>query len=144
MATDEFIDEADELFAATVEDLPISSLSTDRVVDAPGSISIADAARTLDDEAIGLLVLRDDDGALLGVVSERDVVRAVARGADLDSGVAAISSGDGIQWAEPTAMVADVAAEMMRSYVRHVLVAGKNGDVDGIVSVRDLLAVLAR
>jgi len=40
--------------------------------------SLADAARTLSEKKIGVLVVCDDRGQLVGVLSERDIVRAVA------------------------------------------------------------------
>ncbi len=40
--------------------------------------SLADAARTLSEKKIGILVVCDDRGELIGVLSERDIVRAVA------------------------------------------------------------------
>lgn len=40
--------------------------------------ALADAARTLSEKKIGILVVCDDKGALLGVLSERDIVRAIA------------------------------------------------------------------
>ena len=40
--------------------------------------TLAEAARMLTKHRIGALIVRDRDGALSGVVSERDIVRAVA------------------------------------------------------------------
>lgn len=40
--------------------------------------ALADAARTLSDNKIGVLVVCDDNGGVIGVLSERDIVRAVA------------------------------------------------------------------
>ena len=39
---------------------------------------LSEAAKILTEKRIGLLVVVDSDGAIQGVVSERDVVRAVA------------------------------------------------------------------
>ena len=41
--------------------------------------TLAEAARVLTKHRIGALIVRDKDGALTGVVSERDIVRAVAQ-----------------------------------------------------------------
>ena len=122
-------------------DLPIMSLANDQIVEASPSISIRDAASMLDAEAIGLLLLRDDSG-ITGVLSERDVVRAVASGADLNGPASGIGSDRTLHWADPNASVADVAMEMMESYVRHVLIAGADKEPVGIVSMRDLLAII--
>ncbi|KCZ46808.1 CBS domain-containing protein [Hyphomonas pacifica] len=41
--------------------------------------SLSEAAMTLDSRRIGAVVALDDDGAIVGVLSERDIVRHVAR-----------------------------------------------------------------
>jgi CBS domain-containing protein len=47
-----------------------------------------------------------------------------------------------VQWASSNASVADVANEMMRSWLRHILIADDDGNLAGIVSMRDLLAAI--
>src|ERR1700742_1362005 len=42
--------------------------------------TICDAAKLLTEKRIGALVVRDNSGALIGIISERDLVRAIARG----------------------------------------------------------------
>src|SRR5258707_14207951 len=44
---------------------------------APGA-TLAEAARVLTKNRIGALIVRDEDGALSGIISERDIVRALA------------------------------------------------------------------
>lgn len=122
-------------------DLEISALLNDRIISAAPTVSIRQAAAVMDNEAIGLLVLEDGDG-MSGVLSERDIVRAVATGVDLEAPASSIGSDNTIQRAAPTATVSDVAREMMENYIRHVLVTDQDGAVAGIVSVRDLLAVI--
>ena len=56
------------------------------------SRTLADAARALTEKRIGAVIVGGPDEAVLGILSERDIVRAVARGgaAALErSGVAA-------------------------------------------------------
>ncbi len=48
------------------------------VITAPPHVSIQDTARKLKKHRIGALVITDDDGGVLGIVSERDIVNAVA------------------------------------------------------------------
>ena len=40
--------------------------------------SIADAAKSLADHGIGALVVMGDEGQTVGIISERDIVRAVS------------------------------------------------------------------
>ena len=75
-----------------------------------------------------------------GVGSERDIVRCVALGVDLDeTTVEAIESED-LKWATQGTTVADVVEEMMENYLRHVLIAGEGGQLVGVASMRDLMA----
>jgi CBS domain-containing protein len=121
--------------------IPISVLANDRIVQATPDVTIREAAKQLADEGIGLLVLSDDSG-VCGVVSERDIVRAVASEVHLDARVTAVASAGAVQWASSNSSIADVANEMMRSWLRHILIADDDGNLVGIVSMRDLLAAI--
>lgn len=123
-------------------DLQISALANDRIVHAPTSVSIRDAAKTMDTEGVGLLILKENGDGLAGVVSERDVLRAVAAGTDLESPAISIINGDTFTRATPTSTVREVGLEMMENYIRHVLITEDNGELVGVVSIRDLLAVI--
>ncbi|MGI9598563.1 MAG: CBS domain-containing protein [Acidimicrobiales bacterium] len=131
--------EIDEFGIGT--DLEISALSNDRIVDAPADISLRGAAAIMDEQGIGLLVLKDG-AKVAGVVSERDIVKAVGAGLDANGPAAEVGNGQAIHRATATSTVAEVAREMMENYVRHVLITGPDGELTGVVSVRDLLAVL--
>lgn len=123
-------------------ELEISALANDQIIHASPTISIREAAAMMDAEGIGLLVLKDD-GKMTGVVSERDVLKAVGAGTDLDATAASVGNGRFIQRATSTSTVGDVSREMMENYIRHVLIVDDGGEPTGIVSIRDLLAVLA-
>ncbi|MGI9606407.1 MAG: CBS domain-containing protein [Acidimicrobiales bacterium] len=125
----------------TGADLAISALANDVIIGVSPDASIRDAAAKLDEHQIGLLVLQNESG-VVGVISERDVVGAVADGVDLDGPVSTIGSDGSVHWASAGATVADVATEMMQSYVRHILVADDSGAPAGVVSMRDLLAII--
>jgi CBS domain-containing protein len=56
----------------------IAGADQTQVVTVSRKTKLADATRTLSEKKIGILVVCDDKGELLGVLSERDVVRAVA------------------------------------------------------------------
>jgi CBS domain-containing protein len=83
----------------------------------------------------------DGDG-VRGVVSERDMVHAIAAGYDpATTAVAEIAQTD-LVWCDASATVAEVAQEMMDRYIRHVLVE-EEGRLVAIVSARDLLGAYA-
>jgi len=99
------------------------------------------AAEALAADNIGvLLVLRD--GALAGILSERDVVVHVAAGADLSHlRVGEVMAGD-LVTVPPDASIAAAARTMAEADVRHLPVL--DGQlIAGLVSIRDLVPVLA-
>ncbi len=102
------------------------------------SASLREAAERLQAAEVGLLVVGSLD-AVMGVVSERDIVRCVALGMDLDATVVATVESEDLKWAAMGSSVEDVAEEMMENYLRHMLVADDAGMLVGVVSMRDLL-----
>ena len=75
---------------------------------------------------------------VVGVISERDIVRAVAESRDPTATLARDLASGTLVRCEPSATVREVAELMMERYVRHVLV--EDGDrLVGIVSAHDLL-----
>jgi CBS domain-containing protein len=99
------------------------------------------AADELAGDQIGLVVLGSVD-EIHGVVSERDVVRAVAEGFDPVHTPARAVATTKLVWCDDTATVGEVAELMMEEYVRHVLLEA-DGQLAGIVSARDLLSAYA-
>jgi CBS domain-containing protein len=90
---------------------------------------------------VGALVVGDGDGAA-GIVSERDIVGALAERRDPARTRASDIANTTLVWCDAEASVAEVAEKMMECYVRHVLVED-GGRLVGIVSARDLLGAYA-
>jgi CBS domain-containing protein len=78
---------------------------------------------------------------LLGLITERDIRRAGANGTDLDSPVSAVMSDDPDTF-DPDLDVWDAASGIAESGYRHLPVVGDDGDLLGVVSIRDLLKAL--
>src|SRR3546814_736394 len=104
----------------------------------PGTTMEA-GARLLQDAGISIVAVGGPT-AVEGVVSERDVVHVVARGDDPRTVTAGDIASRELVWCQADSTVPAVANEMFDRYVRHVLVAGRDG-LAGIVSARDLLGV---
>lgn len=104
------------------------------------SATLEDAARELNEKRVGALVVIDAEGSIIGVFSERDLVREVARrGAKaLDSDVASAMSRDVIT-AQPEETIDDCLARMTDRRVRHLPVIVENVRLIGIVSIGDLV-----
>jgi CBS domain-containing protein len=120
---------------------PVSRVMSWPVATIDHDATLEEAAEALAADNIGvLLVLRD--GALVGIVSERDVVVHVAAGADLSHlRVGEVMAGD-LVTAPPDASIAAAAQTMAEADVRHLPVL--DGQlIAGLVSIRDLVPVLA-
>jgi len=103
------------------------------------SESVATAVRQLAERRIGALVSVGADGSLLGILSERDVVRLIAeKGADaLASDVGSIMTRQVKTAGEETTV--DEAMEIMtRNRFRHLPVV-ERGRLVGIVSIGDVV-----
>ncbi|GAN78201.1 signal transduction protein with CBS [Acidisphaera rubrifaciens HS-AP3] len=90
-------------------------------------------------QRIGSVLVLADDGSVAGIVSERDVVKAVAAGPErLAEARAADMMTRHVIAASPETSV-DEAMELMDSgYFRHLPVL-ENGRLVGIISIRDLV-----
>jgi CBS domain-containing protein len=120
------------------EGAPITTFMSDALLTVAPTASLREVATIIVDASVGCVVvgsIEDVDG----VISERDIVRAVADGLDLDATTVAEVESKTLVWASSNATVASVAEEMMQDYVRHVLVRD-DGRVVGIVSMRDVLS----
>jgi CBS domain-containing protein len=118
---------------ATVRDVMTTSVTT-----TAGAATVADAAAEMVEGRIGS-VLVIQGSMLLGIFTERDVMRAAAVAADLSSDSVA-------KWMTPDPVTVrpesstDEASELMISGgFRHLPVVDESGLI-GIVSLRDLLS----
>ena len=99
-----------------------------------GLASELSAART------GLAIVEETGGA--GVISERDVLRAIAAGADLDSARVGEHMTPNPVTVPATTPLADACDLMISRSVRHLLVSDGSGLV-GVLNMRDVVGVLS-
>jgi CBS domain-containing protein len=98
------------------------------------------AAAVLDAEAIGAAPVVDT-GGIRGILSERDIVEAIAAGADPDVVTVRSTMAAAPVTVDPETTIGAVADLMIEAGIRHVpVVAGI--DVIGVVSMRDVLDAL--
>lgn len=99
-----------------------------------------EVARLITSRRIGAVLVREPDGGVAGIVSERDIVRAVAVRPNATQGVFVrdIMTRDVVMVRPDTPV--DAALEIMdEGYFRHLPVVEADGTLLGIVSVRDLV-----
>jgi CBS domain-containing protein len=99
--------------------------------------SVADAAEALVADGVGSLGVVADR-RLIGIITERDVVRAIADGADAESEVVSDWMSDAPDTFSPDVDVEEAAAWLLEVGYRHMPVMD-DGELLGIVSIRDIL-----
>ena len=105
----------------------------------PESGTLGDAVALLNRHNIGAVVITDAGGTIVGILSERDIVRRL--GTD-PAGALALRIGDcmtrGVVTCTRQTPIADVMERMTRHRIRHMPVA-EAGELIGIVSIGDVV-----
>ncbi len=101
--------------------------------------SVKAAAAMMAHHRVGSLLVQDDQGEVQGIVTETDIVRKVTAPGLTPTGtmVAQVMSSPVI-YIDRKQTVADADELMDRYHIRHLAVT-ENGQIVGILSVRDLL-----
>lgn len=104
--------------------------------------TLREAARRMSERNSGAaLVGNPTVGSLPGIITERDVLDAIAVGKDPDAESVADNSTPNVATVQDEASLEQVVQRMMEGTFRHLLVV--NGDdVVGIISMRDLVEAL--
>ncbi|HXC28986.1 MAG TPA: CBS domain-containing protein [Stellaceae bacterium] len=111
----------------------------DSVVTIHPDATIDRAVSVLRRRGIGALVVSDDGESVVGILSERDIVDALARfGGDLLSVSVSEVMSSPVVTCEPGDSVAELMAEMTNRRIRHFPVLD-DGRLVGIVSIGDLV-----
>ena len=117
----------DVMTEATVTDTPTDNLRT--------------AAERMWREQTGSLLVTQD-GRLIGIITERDVLRAVALGADPDRATVDEAMTVDVFTVGPDMQLHVAAREMAARWIRHLPVLD-SGQLLGVVSMRDVTGVFA-
>ena len=100
---------------------------------------LRDAASRMNERRVGAALVLDG-GRLTGILTERDVLRAVAADRVAETTVADWMTGHP-ETVEPTDLTGTAAVIMIHGGFRHLPVVDA-GEVVGIVSIRDLMRVV--
>jgi CBS domain-containing protein len=127
--------------------MDVGEICTRTVVFAYKNMSVSEAARLMRDEHVGSLVVIEETGigrVVVGMLTDRDIViGVVARDFNAQNlRVADIMSSDLIT-ARPEDSVNDVLSQMRRHGVRRIPVVAAQGVLIGIVTLDDLLEIVA-
>jgi CBS domain-containing protein len=109
------------------------------VATVPPGVSVAGLLEDLARHNIGAMVVCDETGTVVGIVSERDVVRKLhERGTDLLHAPVSEIMTTSVVTCEPTESVNRLASIMTERRIRHMPVVS-GGKLVGIVSIGDVV-----
>ena len=113
------------------------------IISIDGEATLGEAAERMHENAIGALLVTSEGGKVIGLITERDVIAALALGADPSRAKVKYYM---TPWTDVITITPDVTIEealkvMIENGIRHLVVV--QGDrVVGILSMRDLCAAL--
>ncbi len=119
--------------------MQVSEVMSTQVVAVPPETTIGDAAQRMVESDVGAVIVLDPDGDLIGVITERDLLRCVSDGTDRATPVGERMTRH-VLTAGPTTELAQAMALMVDGHFRHLPVVGGDGRPIGLVSMRDLMA----
>jgi CBS domain-containing protein len=100
--------------------------------------TMREAARRMSEGGAGAAVVLDPDQPAPGIVTERDVLRCVGQGADVDVELVGAHLTANVVYAAPDWSLERAAEQMTSGGFRHVIVL-EESEVVGILSMRDIV-----
>jgi signal-transduction protein with cAMP-binding, CBS, and nucleotidyltransferase domain len=102
--------------------------------------SLRDAARFMADHNVGAVVIMDPEQPGPGIITERDLVRSLGKGEDPDVEHVAQHLTSHAAFADIEWDLEEAADTMAKGGFRHLVVV-REGEVCGIISMRDIMRV---
>lgn len=119
----------------------ISELVGGEVVSVDPYSTLREAASVMHEREVGSVAIVVDD-ALEGILTERDILKAVAKGLEFDDEVVSSHMTLLPDTFGPELSVQDAADWMLATGYRHLPVVETSGRVFGMVSIKDILWAL--
>lgn len=126
-----------ELLPREVTMLVSDAMTADVVTIGP-SHSLREASKVMTARKIGSVVVHDPDADGPGILTERDIVSAVAQGADLDASTAGDHLTTDAAYGSPAWSLDEATDAMKRGGFRHLVIVDGSA-VAGIISMRDIV-----
>ncbi|MFZ0995359.1 MAG: CBS domain-containing protein [Candidatus Dormiibacterota bacterium] len=114
------------------------AMSTDLLV-VGTAVTVAEAARLMLKRRVGAAVVVDERIPGPGIITERDVMRAVADRRDPETTPVEVCMTFDARTATTNWDLDTAAEEMIRGHFRHLLVVDEQGRMVGVVSMRDIV-----
>ena len=119
--------------------MQLTDVMSTNVVSVAPETQIGDAARRMIEADVGAAVVLTQTDDLVGVITERDLLRCVSENIDRATPVSERMTRH-VLTASPGTELAQAMALMVDGHFRHLPVVNGEGHVIGLVSMRDLMA----
>lgn len=100
--------------------------------------TLREAARQMAERGVGAAIIIDPEQPGPGILTERDLLKSVGNGEDIDSEVVGDHLSPKLTFAEPGWSLERAAEAMVHGGFRHLAVVD-GGDMIGILSMRDIV-----
>ncbi len=100
--------------------------------------TLREASRLMSARRVGAAVVMDPESPGPGIITERDLMDSVGAGQDPDAERVADHLSANLVFATPQWSLEEAAVAMVRGHFRHLVIT-EDGDVAGILSVRDVV-----
>ncbi len=121
--------------------MQVRDVMTQATITESASDTLRAAAERMWRQQTGSLLV-SADGQLAGIITERDVLRAVALGADPERSTVDEAMTTELFTVPPDMPLHEAAREMATRWIRHLPVV-QDGEVLGVVSMRDITGIFA-
>jgi CBS domain-containing protein len=118
----------------------VSDAMTEIVLSVGPGHTLRQAAQAMWERRVGAALVVDPDAQGPGMITERDILRAIARGQDPDDQPVADHLTSQLTFAAPDWSLEEAAATMVRGGFRHLAVV-EGREIVGILSMRDIVRV---
>jgi signal-transduction protein with cAMP-binding, CBS, and nucleotidyltransferase domain len=113
---------------------------TEEVLTLMPGCSLRDAAKFMADHNVGAVVIMDPEQPGPGIFTERDLVRSLGKGQDPDAEHVSEHLTSNAAFADTEWDLEEAAEAMARGGFRHLVVV-RDGELCGIISMRDIMRV---
>lgn len=122
----------------TVGDV-LQNKESQEVVAIPASATVSEAVAVMSRQHVGAIVIRNQDGPIDGIFTERDLLsRVVDEGRDPKTTLVSVVMSHDIRHVAPSTTVEEALRLMVVHRHRHLLVM-EDSRVHGLISIRDLM-----
>jgi len=100
--------------------------------------TLRQTATLMAERNVGAAVVNDPEAPGPGIITERDILKSLGAGEDPDNELVASHLTSNLVFATPEWSLEEAAAAMAHGNFRHLIVV-ENGEVRGVLSVRDII-----